>query len=1326
MRLHSTLFFILGILSFQSTFLSAQTTYTVCATGCHFTTLQIAIDSSMVLAGDTLSITDSIHTEKGIVVRKNLTIQSGRPGGSIVQAHTSLSGSNNRVFWIPGGFTATMKDLTIRHGVITGLQCRGGGLVNSGQLDLFDCIITTNLSYDRFPYGGGIANDAGAQLNMTNCTVSGNTASTPGNTVQTEARGGGIENKGTIVMTNCTIANNTVQATTFAISHWATSHAYGGGIRNQSGTISMTNCTISENTCAAPATSPTGQTTYSYAYGGGIYSSGGTLNLTNCTVGNNSSDTLFASVVMDSYGGGIHLQGATLHSTNSIFTNNRSINNPNLNGNPTTNIQNICEDCPGTWHSTFDPVLDSLDFNGGVTATMAIASLCSPAINAGNPTGAPTLDQTGQSRLNTLDIGAYEYQEPLLEVARLSVPGIGAGTALAFNGADSYIDCGDLLTPSYTKEAWIYMTNAGLFNNIISGGAAGEHAFWAPSSYGNRLSAGHNGTWNQVQDPTALVANTWYHVAVTYDAVLDSMKLYKNGLLVDKAGNISDFEDGNEVYIAAYDGAGLFGGQIDEVRIWETPLSQLEIRDWMCRKVENTHYQICNLTAYYCIDEGSGTVLTDIWGAFNGTFVGSPSYVYSGAALGDRSAYDYNGNATSITETHADGSFFSIDNFTGTPDGAHVYLVNEAPNSNVHELNGSLEESRYYGVFMVGGATPSYTATYDYGNNNLIAGTSNEAATKLQKRTNNAATNWENISGNCELDTNSDSIKVEGLSGSGEYLAGFGSVQNVERPGSGYALDFNGTFQYVSVPYNDDFDLGNTFTFETWVKASALPPTIAGIISLPASTTATGARLEIRNNGQIGFGTSGLYMSSDENIELNKWTHLAGTYDGTAFRLYKNGVLIGTVSNNTYTTSSYTEPLFIGKEGSGGVLESRRFTGQIDEVRIWDIALSAAEIQAGMCQKIKTDNPDYCDLVSQYSFDENTGTTLIDNIRRHNGTILVPTYRMSGAPIGDGSNYLQGTLGVGDSVNLAHANGDQMTMKITQGSAKLIQLYRVDEAPNFLVPPAGLDLVSQINHWGAKIFGGSSDCEYQIVYNYDGHPGVNEPNGLRLLSRANNAAGNWIETPAVLDETQNTFTLGGQTGTQFVLGSGSGNSLPVELLYFDAQAFADLVQLDWQTSSEINHDYFEIQRSTNGKNWRSIERVNGVGSPNSEATYTHYDKQPLDGKSYYRLRQVDVDGQFSFSEIQVVTFAAFDREEILVFPNPARREVFVRVNTKGTAAVQLRLLNLQGQVVREMEENWTEGANELGISLDGLAMGVYYVVVRKGALVFTEKVLVVE
>lgn len=113
-----------------------------------------------------------------------------------------------------------------------------------------------------------------------------------------------------------------------------------------------------------------------------------------------------------------------------------------------------------------------------------------------------------------------------------------------------------------------------------------------------------------------------------------------------------------------------------------------------------------------------------------------------------------------------------------------------------------------------------------------------------------------------------------------------------------------------------------------------------------------------------------------------------------------------------------------------------------------------------------------------------------------------------------------------------------------------------------------------------------------------------------------------------------------------------GGGLPIELLNFNAQLRNGNVLLTWATASEVNNDFFTIQRSKNGWDFSDLEQVDGAGNSNSLLNYNTIDENPIFGMSYYRLKQTDNDGSFSYSDIKSVEYIEPD---FIVFPNPAEQ-----------------------------------------------------------------------
>src|SRR5205823_3492601 len=99
--------------------------------------------------------------------------------------------------------------------------------------------------------------------------------------------------------------------------------------------------------------------------------------------------------------------------------------------------------------------------------------------------------------------------------------------------------------------------------------------------------------------------------------------------------------------------------------------------------------------------------------------------------------------------------------------------------------------------------------------------------------------------------------------------------------------------------------------------------------------------------------------------------------------------------------------------------------------------------------------------------------------------------------------------------------------------------------------------------------------------------------------------------------------------------------LPVSLVRFSAKENNGSVLLEWATASELNNDYFMIEKSTASKmltdnSWRNIGRVSGAGNSTAMHAYNYTDDEPLAGAAYYRLKQVDYDGKSTYSPVQFV------------------------------------------------------------------------------------------
>lgn len=169
--------------------------------------------------------------------------------------------------------------------------------------------------------------------------------------------------------------------------------------------------------------------------------------------------------------------------------------------------------------------------------------------------------------------------------------------------------------------------------------------------------------------------------------------------------------------------------------------------------------------------------------------------------------------------------------------------------------------------------------------------------------------------------------------------------------------------------------------------------------------------------------------------------------------------------------------------------------------------------------------------------------------------------------------------------------------------------------------------------------------------------------------------------------------------------------LPIELTYFSARKAPDrrIVELEWETASETDSDHYIIERSTNGTDFNSIGQLPARGTSNVANVYYFEDENPLNGLSYYRLKQVDLNGQNTFSDIRSVYINGSDIFSI--FPNPVFSESKLTVNLPNSEPgyEQWALYSNDGKLIRTGE--FSAEKNNQFIELNGLASGTYYITI---------------
>ncbi len=165
--------------------------------------------------------------------------------------------------------------------------------------------------------------------------------------------------------------------------------------------------------------------------------------------------------------------------------------------------------------------------------------------------------------------------------------------------------------------------------------------------------------------------------------------------------------------------------------------------------------------------------------------------------------------------------------------------------------------------------------------------------------------------------------------------------------------------------------------------------------------------------------------------------------------------------------------------------------------------------------------------------------------------------------------------------------------------------------------------------------------------------------------------------------------------------------LPVELISFTAVANTDVVNTAWATASEINNNYFDVERSSNNTYFESVGNVKGAGTSTTIQNYYLTDAHPLDGISYYRLRQVDYNGKYSYSPIVSVRFGNH-LTDIHIYTNPADNVIHLETSFSQTGNVSFEIFDALGKSVMSETRSVTSGNNLLDCNISLLNKGVYY------------------
>jgi hypothetical protein len=180
--------------------------------------------------------------------------------------------------------------------------------------------------------------------------------------------------------------------------------------------------------------------------------------------------------------------------------------------------------------------------------------------------------------------------------------------------------------------------------------------------------------------------------------------------------------------------------------------------------------------------------------------------------------------------------------------------------------------------------------------------------------------------------------------------------------------------------------------------------------------------------------------------------------------------------------------------------------------------------------------------------------------------------------------------------------------------------------------------------------------------------------------------------------------------------------LPFSITGFTAEKKNSSVKLNWESNSEQNTSHFIVEKSIDGSNFSALQRVEASGNSSTQKSYTATDAKPIYGTNFYRLKMIDLDGKFTYSDIVAIKVNN-DSYMVSVFPNPVQNELQIQIPATVNAACIIQLQDISGKLIRQKTVQLNNTLLSTSINVEDLGKGIYLVVVQYGDTKETQKII---
>lgn len=357
-----------------------------------------------------------------------------------------------------------------------------------------------------------------------------------------------------------------------------------------------------------------------------------------------------------------------------------------------------------------------------------------------------------------------------------------------------------------------------------------------------------------------------------------------------------------------------------------------------------------------------------------------------------------------------------------------------------------------------------------------------------------------------------------------------------QTPGSFYSLNFGGKSAKVGIPDDTTLNFQGEISIEAWVKPDSFKTggTTNCIVSKHGQRGGYDLRTNVNGGAVFRFGTATgwKFIISKTKLEKGRWYHLAGTYNGDSLCIYVNGNLDKVKYDTASLGTSYGVSLRFGEYSKWGIspLPGGNFKGQIDEVRIWNKALSPQEINLWMFRKLKKQHSSWPYLVGNWRFDASDGRTAYDQSKNANdGLISGGQWKRSGAPIGD--SFI---VSLDTSLTFSSTSGTKIRIKHKLPSNQRLVVFWVKEPPKDTIITNGLALLDD------EYFGvyspDTTSFNYDFKIEYKSSLGADKECLLDVFEQKNIDDSEWKPGNFNFSPGQNEFNGQAANASQLILG----------------------------------------------------------------------------------------------------------------------------------------------------------------------------------------------